>query len=125
MDFKKNYETVFILNPVLSEDQMKDAATKFSTYLRDNGAEILNEENWGLQKLAYPIGHKSTGFYYLIEFEADTQLIKNFEIEYRRDERVMRFLTVMLNKHALEYSERRRKGEFKKNKKETKEESAA
>lgn len=125
MDFKKNYETVFILNPVLSEDQMKDAAAKFSAYLKENGASILNEEHWGLQKLAYPIDHKTTGFYHLIEFEADTQLIKSLEIEYRRDERVMRFLTVSLDKHALEYSEKRRKGEFKKNKKEAKEEPAS
>ncbi len=125
MEFSKNYETVFILTPVLSEEQMKDAATKFSNYLKDHGATILNEENWGLQRLAYPIGHKSTGFYHLVEFEADTQLIRNLEIEYRRDERVLRYLTVALDKHAVEYNERRRKGEFKKNKKEAKEEPAS
>lgn len=125
MDFKKNYETVFILTPVLSDEQMKDAAAKFSTYLKENGAEILNIENWGLQRLAYPIQHKSTGFYHLVEFQADTQLVHNLEIEYRRDERVLRFLTVALDKHAVEYNERRRKGEFKKNKKEAKEEPAS
>ncbi len=125
MEFKKNYETVFILTPVLSDEQMKDTAAKFSTYLKDQGAEILNEENWGLKRLAYPMGHKSTGFYHLIEFEADTQMVRNLEVEYRRDERVLRFLTVALDKHAVQYNERRRKGEFRKNKKETKEEAAS
>lgn len=124
MEFKQNYETVFILTPVLSDDQMKDAAAKFSGYLKEHGAEILNEESWGLKRLAYPIDHKSTGFYHLIEFKADTQFVRNLEIEYRRDERVLRFLTVALDKHAVEYNERRRKGEFRKNKKEAKEEPA-
>lgn len=125
MEFKKNYETVFILTPVLSEEQMKDAAAKFSEYLKEHGAEILNEESWGLQRLAYPIQHKSTGFYHLVEFKADNQQVRHLEIEYRRDERILRFLTVALDKHAVEYNERRRKGEFKKNKKQVKEEPAA
>jgi small subunit ribosomal protein S6 len=119
----KNYETVFILNPVLSDEQMKDTADKFVNLLKEHDADIVNEENWGLRKLAYPINHKTTGFYNLVEFAASPETVAALETEYRRDERVMRFLTVSLDKHALEYNERRRKGEFKKNKKETKEES--
>ena len=64
----KNYETVFILTPVLSEAQMKDAVEKFKQVLLNNQAEIIHEENWGLRKLSYPIQHKSTGFYTLFEF---------------------------------------------------------
>ena len=108
----KNYETVFILTPVLSEAQMKDTVEKFKKVLTDGGAEIINEENWGLKKLAYPIMHKTTGFYTLFEFKANPELIANFETEFRRDETVMRFLTVSLDKHALEYNEKRRRGEF-------------
>jgi small subunit ribosomal protein S6 len=63
--FLKDYETVFILNPVLSETQVKDAVDKFKKVLTDNGSEIVSEENWGLRKLAYPIQQKSTGFYIL------------------------------------------------------------
>ncbi|MBO8476705.1 MAG: 30S ribosomal protein S6 [Bacteroidetes bacterium] len=102
------YETVFILTPVLSDAQMKEAVDKFKTFLTDNGAEIVNEENWGLRKLAYPIQKKSTGFYCLLEFNADPQLIKKLEINYRRDERVIRFLTFRLDKYAAEYAEKRR-----------------
>jgi len=120
----KNYETVFILTPVLSEAQMKDAVEKFKKVLTDNKAEIVHEENWGLRKLAYPIEHKSTGFYNLIEFKATPQSIAALELEYRRDEKVMRFLTVALDKHAVAYNEKRRRGEFNK-KPEAKEEQAA
>jgi small subunit ribosomal protein S6 len=111
-----NYETVFILNPVLSEDQMKDAVEKFVEVLKKSGAEVVNIEHWGLRRLAYPVQHKSTGFYNLLEFSAPTQSIAALETEFRRDESVMRFLTTVLDKHAITYNERRRKGEFKKNK---------
>jgi small subunit ribosomal protein S6 len=120
----KNYETVFILTPVLSEAQMKDAVEKFKQVLLTNKAEIIHEENWGLRKLAYPILHKSTGFYNLFEFKATPKSIAALELEYRRDEKVLRFLTTALDKHAVAYNERRRKGEFNK-KTEAKEEQAA
>ncbi|MBD5201418.1 MAG: 30S ribosomal protein S6 [Bacteroidales bacterium] len=102
------YETVFILTPVLSDDQMKEAVEKFTAFLKSNGAEIVNEELWGLRKLAYPIQKKSTGFYTMIEFKADPTLIKKLETTYRRDERVIRFLTFRLDKYAQEYAEKRR-----------------
>jgi small subunit ribosomal protein S6 len=112
----KNYETVFILNPVLSDDQMKDTVEKFVKVLKKGKADVINVEQWGLRKLAYPIQHKSTGFYNLIEFSASPELVNTLETEYRRDESVMRFLTTVLDKHAVVYNERRRKGEFNKNK---------
>ncbi len=102
------YETVFIATPVLSESQMKEAVEKFKGILTDNGAHIMHEENWGLRKLAYPIQKKSTGFYYLVEFESEGGLIAKLETEYRRDERIIRFLTVRLDKYGVEYTERKR-----------------
>lgn len=104
-----NYETVFILTPVLSEIQMKDTVEKFKKVLTDNGAEIIHEDNWGLKKLAYPIQKKSTGFYTVLEFKAPGTLIKTLEIEYKRDEKVMRFLTTALDKHAVEYNAKKRR----------------
>ncbi len=121
--FQKNYETVFILTPVLSDVQMKDTVDKFVNLLKTEGAEIINVENWGLKKLAYPIEKKSTGFYVLIEFLSAPTVIKKMEIELRRDEKVMRFLTTVLDKHAVAYGDKRRKGEFNK-KVEAKEEPA-
>ena len=108
------YETVFILTPVLSEEQMKEAVEKFKGVLTDGGAEILNEELWGLKKLAYPIEKKSTGFYVMIEFKSEPALIAKLETQYRRDERVIRYLTVKQEKYAAEYAEKRRNKQAKK-----------
>ncbi len=102
------YETVFILTPVLSDEQMKEAVSKFKGVLTKAGAEIISEENWGLKKLAYPIQKKSTGFFELIEFKAAPETIKTLEIAYRRDEKVLRYLTVKMEKYAAEYAEKRR-----------------
>ena len=110
------YETVFILTPVLSDVQMKEAVEKFKGVLQAEGAEIINEENWGLKKLAYPIQKKSTGFYQLIEFNADPTVIDKLELNFRRDERVIRFLTFKMDKYASEYAAKRRS--VKSNKKE-------
>ena len=102
------YETVFILTPVLSDDQMKEAVEKFKGILTNNGAEIINEELWGLKKLAYPIQKKSTGFYVLVEFKAEPTVIKTLEVNYRRDERVIRYITIKNEKYAAQYAEKRR-----------------
>ena len=103
-----HYETVFILTPVLSDVQMKEAVEKFNPILTEQGAVIVNEENWGLRKLAYPIQKKTTGFYTLLEFDAEPSVIAKLEIQFRRDERVIRFLTFRMDKFAAEYAAKRR-----------------
>ena len=108
------YETVFILTPVLSDDQMKETAAKFKKVLTDKGGEIINEEAWGLKKMAYAIQKKSTGFYCLLEFKAEPEVIKTLETAFRRDEKVIRFQTVKLDKYAVEYAEKRRQNLVKK-----------
>jgi len=110
----QQYETVFILTPVLSDAQMKETVKKYADLIAEKGGEIAYQEDWGLKKLAYPIQKKTTGFYNLIEFKADTQFIEKLEIEYRRDERVMRFLTFVMDKHSIAYAERRRANRTKK-----------
>jgi small subunit ribosomal protein S6 len=102
------YETVFILTPVLSEDQTKEAVAKFEGEISSLGGKVRHTENWGLRKLAYPIQKKSTGFYFLVEFEAAGNVVSDLEIAFKRDERVMRFLTVKMEKDHLAYSEKRR-----------------
>ena len=105
----KHYETVFILTPVLSDEQAKETAKKFKKQLGDLGAKVVNEEFWGLKKLAYPIQKKSTGFYHLFEYTTENiNLVNELEVAFKRDERVMRYLTVSLDKHAVEYAEKRR-----------------
>jgi small subunit ribosomal protein S6 len=115
------YETVFILTPVLSEDQAKEAVGKFRKIIKDLDANIIHEESWGLRKLAYQIQKKSTGHYHLFEYTAaNGNAVADLELAFKRDERVLRFMTVRLDKHGVAYSEKRRnKAKAAKKEKET------
>ena len=103
-----HYETVFILTPVLSDKQTKEAVDKFKKLLKSSSAKINNDESWGLKKLAYPIQNKKSGFYHLFEYQVEGEVIEPLEVEFRRDERFMRYLTVAMDKHAVAWAERRR-----------------
>jgi small subunit ribosomal protein S6 len=116
-----DYESVIIFTPVLSEDQLKDAVSKYRKLITEDGGELVHEENWGLTKLAYPIDKKTTGFYHIYEYKAPADFVSKFELAFRRDERIMRFLTTALDKDAVIYNQRKRNGEFNQNKKEKQE----
>ena len=120
----KNYEVLFIMTPLLNEGQMQETVEKFRQVLKENGADIIHEESWGLKKLAYPIQKKNTGFYQLFEFQGPTTIVDALEIAFRRDEKIVRFLTTALDKHAVSYNERRRRGEMNQQKQAKKEKEA-
>nr|WP_315032349.1 30S ribosomal protein S6 [uncultured Chryseobacterium sp.] len=103
-----NYETVFILTPVLSEAQVEEAVNKYVDLIKEKNCEIVAKENWGLKKLAYPIQLKKNGFYTLIEFKGEGSVVADLELAFKRDERVIRYLTTKLDKHAIEYAVTRR-----------------
>ena len=103
-----HYETVFILTPVLSDSQVEEAVRKFEDLLKEHNCEIVAKENWGLKKLAYPIQLKKNGFYTLIEFKGEGTVVADLELAFKRDERVIRYLTTKLDKHAVEYAVTRR-----------------
>ena len=104
-----HYETVFILNPVLSEIQIEEAVKKYVSLLESKKCKIVHKENWGLKKLAFTIQNKNSGFYHLLQFKGEGEVINDLEVEFRRDEKVMRFLTVKLDTHAQAWAEKRRK----------------
>lgn len=110
----RQYETVFIMTPVLSEDQVKETVKKFTDFLKEKGAAIVYENSWGLRKLAYPIQKKTTGFYHLMEYTAEGRVIGELDVVFKRDERIIRFITVALNKHAVNYNEKKRTEHAKK-----------
>ena len=112
--YMNHYEAVFILNPVLSEDQVKETVKKFEDFLISEGSEIISVEHWGLKKLAYPIQNKQSGFYNLIDFKAANTTVESFETELKRDERIMRYLNVKLDKYADAWSIKRRERTTKK-----------
>ena len=103
-----NYETVFILTPVLSEEQAKEAVKKYEKEIKSLKGKLLHSESWGLKKLAYPIQKKTTGFYFLIETEGEGNMVAELELLFKRDERIMRFLTVKMDKDHQEWAEKRR-----------------
>ncbi|MCC6690485.1 MAG: 30S ribosomal protein S6 [Bacteroidia bacterium] len=102
------YETVFIMTPVLSEEQAKETVGKYKKFLADNGCKVIHSDDWGLRKLAYPIQKKTTGFYHLFQFAGEGKVISELELTYKRDERLLRYMTVALDKHAIAYNEKRR-----------------
>ena len=112
--YMNHYEAVFILNPVLSEDQVKETVKKFENFLISEGSEIISVEHWGLKKLAYSIQNKQSGFYNLIDFKAANTTVESFETELKRDERIMRYLNVKLDKYADAWSIKRRERNTKK-----------
>lgn len=106
---ERRYETVFIVTPVLSDEQAKETAKKFVQFLKQQKAKVLHEEVWGLRKLAYPIQKKTTGFYFLIEFSSENPtIVRDLETAFKRDERILRYLTVYMDKYAIEYAEKRK-----------------
>ena len=106
-----HYEVTFIIDPVLSGDEIKSTASTYETLLKDQGCSIVFVNAIGLKQLAYPINKKSSGVYYCIEFTSATgSVIGKTELSLRRDERIMRFLTVKLDKYGVKYNEDRRSG---------------
>ena len=103
-----HYETVFILTPVLSDAQVEEAVKKFEDLLKEHNCESVAKENWGLRKLAYPIQLKKNGFYTLIEFKGEGNVVADLELAFKRDERVIRYLTTKLDKYGVEYAVTRR-----------------
>jgi len=115
----KNYETVFIINPVLSEKQVEDTVKKYKKQLDGKKVKFVCNESLGFKELAYPINKKNSGFYHLFQYESDDiNIVKELEIELKRDRSILRYMTVSLCKDGVEFNARRASGEF--NKKKTK-----
>jgi len=119
----RHYETIFILTPVLSESQLEETNQKFKNILEEQGANVYHTEAWGMRKLAYPMNRKKNGHYFLFQFDGDPAIITKLETEFSRDENVMRYLTIVMDKNMLAFSEKRRSGAFIKKKEEVKEEA--
>ena len=104
----KNYETTFIITPVLSEKEVQETVSTYKKFIESNGGKIINEEAWGLRQLAYAIEKKTTGVYHHFEFQANGDLIDTLELAFRRDENILRFLTIALDRYGVEYNEKKR-----------------
>jgi small subunit ribosomal protein S6 len=109
----KQYEVTFIVDPVLSGDEIKMTASTYSDMLTDEGCKIVHFGELGLKQLAYPINKRNSGVYYCIEFTTEAPaIIGKVELAFRRDERIMRFLTVHLDKYGIKYNQDKRDGKI-------------
>lgn len=109
----RNYEVTFIVDPVLSSDEIKSAAQTYEEFIKNEGGTITHIDEMGLRQLAYPINKRSSGIYYTIEFEIESgSIIGKLELSMRRDERIMRFLTVALDKYGVKYNDDKRNGKI-------------
>ncbi|MFK7933457.1 MAG: 30S ribosomal protein S6 [Saprospiraceae bacterium] len=119
----RNYEITFIVDPILSRDEIKSTARSYVDHLKSEGAEIVHVDEMGLRQLAYPINKRTTGEYFCVEFAAPNGvLIAPMELVMRRDDRIIRFLTVSLDKYGVQYNEDKRAGKIGKVKKKEKKE---
>ncbi|MBC6995516.1 30S ribosomal protein S6 [Neolewinella lacunae] len=109
----RNYEITFIVDPVLSTEDIKSTAQTYVDNLQKEGCEIVYVDEMGLRTLAYDINKRSNGVYYSVEFTSpDGAFINPFELALRRDERILRFLTVALDKYGVQYNADKRAGKI-------------
>ncbi|WP_185857700.1 30S ribosomal protein S6 [Blattabacterium cuenoti] len=113
----KHYENIIIITPILSDAQAKETAKEYENYIIQKKGKIVYQEHWGLKKLAYSIQKKQSGCYHLFEFLLNSDLVSDLELKLRQDERILRFLTVKLDKYGIKYAESRRKKLLKKDEK--------
>jgi small subunit ribosomal protein S6 len=105
-----NYELMVIFTPVLSDDEFKSAQRKFTSLVTEAGGQIVGENAWGLKSLAYPIQKKTTGLYWVVEYQASSDFNEKLKIQLLRDETVLRHLLTKLDKYAVEYNNKKRSG---------------
>lgn len=111
------YETIFIMTPILSQEEVKKQIKKYKDFLSSDGSTIVADEHWGLKQLAYPINNMTTGIYHLIHHESDGSKLAEMNVMFQRDEGVLRELTVKQDKYSNDFNDRRRKGEAGPNRK--------
>lgn len=105
-----NYELMVIFTPVLSDEEFKNAQRKFTTLVTENGGQMVAENAWGLKSLAYPIQKKTTGLYWVAEYQASSDFNEKLKIQLLRDEAVLRHMITKLDKYAVEYNNKKRSG---------------
>ncbi|MDQ7818327.1 MAG: 30S ribosomal protein S6 [Melioribacteraceae bacterium] len=98
----RNYESVVLINAALEDEQIEATISRILEVLTTNGGEILEVDKWGRKRLAYPIKKAKSGYYLVLRFTAPTQLITTLERNYRLDENIIRYITIALDKFALE-----------------------
>lgn len=98
----KMYESVVLINATLEDEQIESTIARIHEVITANGGEIVETDKWGRKRLAYPIKKAKSGYYLVLRFKAPTELISTLERNYRLDENIIRYITIALDKFALE-----------------------
>ncbi len=121
----RHYETTFIIDPILSGDEIKQTAQMYVEFLKEEGCNIVHFEEMGVLELAFPMNKRTSGAYFFVEYQAENgNCIDKMELAFRRDDNVIRYLTVKVNKFRAQYNEDKRAGKFNKEAKKEAEETA-
>ena len=105
-----NYELMLIFTPVLSDEEFKAVQKKYADFITDNGGSVAHSNPWGLKSLAYPVQKKTTGIYWVLEYSAPSSFNEKLKVQLLRDDAVMRHMITVLDKYAVEYNEKKRRG---------------
>jgi small subunit ribosomal protein S6 len=106
------YELTYIINPVLEEDQFKEAVDKVNKFIEDNDGEVVETDEWGVRKLAYEMDGKRNGYFVNLYFEAPASAIEVIERNMRISDEIMRYLTLKYDSKMLKHYELKKKGEL-------------
>jgi len=101
----KKYETIFILNPDLDEEQTQSTIEKVKGIITQTNGEILKVEDWGKRKLAYLVKKKEKGHYVLIHFLGSPALLSELERNYRVMDAVIKYQSVRLDERRASSTE--------------------
>ncbi len=102
------YESAVIINAALDDEQINGIISRIKDFITNNGGEIREIENWGRKRLAYMINKSKIGYYAIFRFDAPTTIISKLERNYSLDEHILRYLTISLDKDAIEFLEKNR-----------------
>ena len=94
------YETLYLIKPDVSEDEYKDVLSKFSQLIEKNKGVIVRTEEWGKKTLAYTVKKFDKGFYVLLNFCGEPDLVSELSNIFGLDERILKYQTIKLKDHA-------------------------
>lgn len=106
---KNFYELTYIINPVLEDDQFKEIVNKYTDFIKDNGGEVDEVDEWGIRKFEFELDGKGSGYYVNAYFNAPGDLIEKLERQLRIDDNIMRHLTLKYDAKMLRHRELQKK----------------
>ncbi len=103
MSVRRSYESTYILNAALEDAEIEAAILRINTFITEHGGKLVEENQWGRRRLAYPIAKKYNGFYVHVIFELDADVLPQLERLFTLDDSVMRHLTMQFDEKLHEF----------------------